>query len=854
MMHYFFEGLRMPLPFQGRRLCPLFLMLISMLAVLPTAKAELRFNVNALRLTPEQKAMADLELLSRPDVQIPGEYRVQVTINQTRQGEYSLKFVVCESRLCPELTPALLEEFGVKVAAFPGLAAMSSDVTLSDIGSMIPQASAELDLERRVLKLSIPQAALDNRARGDIPPERWDSGLPMLFTTYSASGYEVKNRVARNQTSTQYLNLRSGANLGEWRLRNYSYYSRTRQRQTVWNSMQTWIERDIRTLRSRFVAGEASSPGLVFDSFSFRGASLSSQDEMQPDSQQGYAPEIRGVAITNAKVEVRQNGNLLYQTFVPPGAFVINDMYATSTSGDMEITIEEEDGTVRTFTQAFASPPISVRKGVIKYSTTTGEYHGQNYRNNRNAVSQRFVQAELLYGLLNTTSVYGGITAASRYRSGVMGIGQGMGDFGAVSLDVTYADTTFSDGTSRAGQSLQAKYSKRFNTTGTSMTLAGYRYATDGFFSFSEASNYYYGSSLASRYSLKSKAQITLSQNMNQLGSVALSAYQSEYWYRGQSKTRSMTGSWSKSFGGVSVSLNQSQSKIWRTGKTDNTTSLNVSLPLGKWLSPSVDSNIRMSNNWSHSDRGTNSLTSTLSGTAMADNNLSWMASQGRSQRSSGATTDSTAVSGAYRGGRATAGLGYSNYYGRQEAVNWSLRGSIVAHPYGITLSQQLSEGSGYALVRAPAAEGVKINNRSGLVTDWRGYAVLPTLTAYRENEISLDTATLRDDVDLTDALQRKVPTREALVLADYDTRIGHRVFATLTHNGKPLPLGTQVSVGDSEGIVNEHGQVYLTGVTDSSFIIATLAENQHCSVPFHAKETNVINGIFMITHACDEQ
>ncbi|MFE8047185.1 fimbria/pilus outer membrane usher protein [Brenneria goodwinii] len=838
-------------PFQGRRLSPLFLMLISALAGVPVAEAELHFNVNALRLTPEQKALADLDLLSRPDVQMPGEYRVQVTVNQTRQGEHSLKFVVCDSRLCPELTPALLQEFGVKTTAFPALAAMSPDATLSDIGSVIPQAEAELDFERRVLKLSIPQAALDNRARGYIPPERWDSGLPMLFTSYSASGSEVKNRRVGSQTSTQYLNLRSGANLGEWRLRNYSYYSRTSQGQAAWNSMQTWLERDIRTLRSRFVAGEASSPGLIFDSFSFRGASLSSRDEMRPDSQQGYAPEVRGVAITNATVEIRQNGNLLYQTFVPPGEFIINDMYATSTSGDLEITVKEEDGTVRTFTQAFASPPISVRKGVIKYSATVGEYNAQNYRGNSNAVSQRFAQAEVLYGLLNTTSVYSGVTIAEHYRSGVVGIGQGMGDFGAVSLDVTHADTTFSDGTSRTGQSLQAKYSKRFNTTGTSMTLAGYRYATDGYYSFDEASNYHSSSSLASRYSLKSKAQITLSQNMNQLGSVSLSAYQSEYWNRSNSKTRSMTGSWSKSFGGVSVSLNQSQSKIWRTGKTDNTTSLSVSLPIGKWLSPSTGSNIRMSNNWSHSNRGSNSLTSTLSGTALADNNLSWTVSQARSQSASGATTDSTAVSGTYRGGRATTGLGYSNYYGQQESLNWSLRGSVVAHPYGVTLSQQLSEGAGYALVRAPEADGVKVRNRSGLVTDSRGYAVVPSLTAYRENEISLDTATLKDNVDLTDSVQRKVPTREALVLADYETRIGHRVFATLTQNGKPLPLGTSVSVGDAEGIVNEHGQVYLTGVAANGVIKAGLAGDRECQAPFKADQTETRNGIVMATLEC---
>lgn len=814
-------------------------------------QAEMYFNVNALHLDESQKAQTDLSLLSRTDIQMPGEYSVQVRVNKTRAGEHRLRFVVCDgSRLCPQLTPSLLRELGVKIQVFPALLAMAADAPIVKPGDYIRGADSDFDFDRRILNLSIPQAALDNRARGDVPPEQWDSGVPMLFASYSATGSEVKNHRNGQQTSTQYLNLRSGANLGEWRLRNYSYYTRTRQGRARWNSMQTWVERDIRSLRARLVTGEASSPGLVFDSFSFRGASLSTQDEMQPDSLRGYAPEIRGVAITNATVEVRQNGNLLYQTFVSPGAFVINDLYATSTSGDLVVTIKEEDGTVRTFTQAFASPPISVRKGVVKYSVTAGEYGTRYYNDSSNAVSQRFAQAEILYGLLNSTSVYGGLIVAEHYHSGMLGVGQSLGSLGAVSLDVTHAQSTFSDGTTRSGQSLQAKYSKHFDITGTSMTLAGYRYATDGFYSFDEASNYYHSSSLASRYSLKSKAQITLSQNIGWLGSVSFSAYQSEYWNRGNSKTRSITGSWSKTFNGISVSLNQSQSRVWRTDKTDNITSVSVSLPLGKWLSSS-GSSVRMTNSWSRSDQGTSSLTSTLSGTALAGNNLSWTVSQAQSQSSTGSTTDSTAVSGTYRGGRATAGLGYSNYYGQRETVNWSLRGSVVAHPYGITLSQQLSEGAGYALVRAPAAEGVKVRNQTGLVTDWRGYAVVPSLTAYRENNVSLDTSTLPDDVDVTDPIVRRVPQKEALVLADYRTRVGFRVFLTLTHNGKPLPLGAPVSAGEASGISNEQGQVWLTGVAASSVIKATLAGGRECQVPFRADRGETRNGIVMSTLEC---
>lgn len=830
----------------------LIFVIVSLLG-LSTARAELYFNVNALKLTPEQKADTDLETLSRPEIQMPGEYAVQVNVNQVQQGEYTLKFIVCGTRLCPELTPSLLQKFGVKPGAFPALVSLPPEATLSDIGAVIPDADTLFDFEHRVLKITLPQAALNQTARGDVPPEQWDNGLPMFFASYSASGTETRNHSASSQNlSSQYLNVRSGINIGPWRLRNYSTYSHTINNISQWNSLQTSVERDVRTLRARFVAGETATPGLVMDSFSFRGAWLATQDEMLADSQRGYAPEIRGIALSHATVEVRQNGNLLYQTFVPPGAFVINDLYPTSTSGDLDITVKEEDGSLRSYTQSFASPPISVRRGMVKYSVTAGEYGTRN-NNVESAVNQRFVQGEMLYGVMNNTTVYGGGLVAEHYRAGMLGVGQSLEMFGAISLDVTQAETRFSDGTSKTGQSLQAKYSKRFDITGTSMTLAGYRYGTNGYYGFDEASEYFNNSRLASRYTLKSKSQITLNQSAGPAGAVSLSAYQSEYWNRTHSRNRSVTGSWSKSFSGVTVSLNQSQSRLWRTGRTDNSTSVNVSLPIGKWLSPTANSNMRMSNNWSQSNRGTGSLSTTLSGTSLENNNLSWSMSQARSSQSEGRVENSTALSGSLQGNNATASLGYARYYGGSESVNWGVRGSVVVHPYGVTLSRELSEGSSWALVRAPGGKDIKINNRNGLSTNSRGYAIVPSLTPYRENDVSLDTSSLGEDVDLKESIQRKTPSRESLVLAEYETRVGLRVFLTLTRNGKPLPLASVVRAGDISGITDEHGRVYLAGVPESAQLQVSLAGGESlCTVPFSAAGRVKNNGIIVAELPCD--
>ena len=112
---------------------------------------------------------------------------------------------------------------------------------------------------------------------------------------------------------------------------------------------EAWNKHDIDALRAQFTAGESSTRGEVFDSLQYWGVNLATDEEMLPYSQRGYAPVIRGVASSNAVVSVRQNGYLIYQQNVAPGAFEINDLFSTTNSGDLEVTVKEADGTEHHF-------------------------------------------------------------------------------------------------------------------------------------------------------------------------------------------------------------------------------------------------------------------------------------------------------------------------------------------------------------------------------------------------------------------------------------------------------------------------------------------------------------------------
>lgn len=62
----------------------------------------------------------------------------------------------------------------------------------------------------------------------------------------------------------------------------------------------------------------------------FTGVKLETDQRMWPQSRRGYAPEIRGTASTPSRVVVKQNGRTLYETSVPQGPFVLDDLPNTA--------------------------------------------------------------------------------------------------------------------------------------------------------------------------------------------------------------------------------------------------------------------------------------------------------------------------------------------------------------------------------------------------------------------------------------------------------------------------------------------------------------------------------------------
>ncbi len=103
-------------------------------------------------------------------------------------------------------------------------------------------------------------------------------------------------------------------------------------------------------------------------------------------------------------------------------------------------------------------------------------------------------------------------------------------------------------------------------------------------------------------------------------------------------------------------------------------------------------------------------------------------------------------------------------------------------------------------LIDAGGAGGVTLANQKTIATNGDGYAVLPFATAYHRNDVSLDSHSLPENVDLASSTVTLVPTKDAVVLARFHTHVGYKALFTLQSRGQPLPFG-------SEGTRQRHQQ-----------------------------------------------
>ncbi len=600
-------------------------------------------------------------------------------------------------------------------------------------------------------------------------------------------------------------------------------------------------------MRSRLTLGDSYTNGDVFDGINFRGAQLASDDNMLPDSQKGFAPVIHGIARGTAQVSVKQNGYEIYQSTVPPGPFTINDLYSAGNGGDLQVTIKEADGSSQVFTVPYSSVPVLQRESHTRYAVTAGEYRSGNDRQDK----PKFFQSTVMRGLPAGWTLYGGTQLADRYRA---------------------FNLTLPDDSEHQGQSVRFLYNKSLTDTGTNIQLVGYRYSTRGYFSFADTTyNRMSGYNVETQdgvvqmkpkftdyynlaYNKRGKIQLSVTQQLGRTATLYLSGSHQTYWGTSSADQQLQAGL-NAAVDDINWTLSYSLTKnAWQQGR-DQMLALNISIPFSHWMrsdSTSAWRNGNASYSMSNDLNGRTTSLAGLYGTLLEDNNLSYSMQTGYAGGGDGNSGGTGYAALNYRGGYGNANVGYSRSDGIKQ-LYYGLSGGVLAHADGITLSQPMNDT--VVLIKAPGADGVKVENQTGVRTDWRGYAVLPYATEYRENRVALDTNTLANNVDLDDAVVSIVPTHGAIARAEFKASVGMKLLMTLTHNGKPVPFGAIAAAVDSQtsSIVADNGQVYLSGMPLAGKVRAKWGEgpNASCEASYILPPESQNKALSQLSAAC---
>ncbi|WP_438867864.1 fimbria/pilus outer membrane usher protein [Pseudomonas sp. L1(2025)] len=733
----------------------------------------------------------DISRFNQGNVVLPGSYRADVHLNSQWIGRETVWFANVEGQRSAQLCLAreALLRFGITLDGV----ATSALANCADIATYLPGAGSQFDAGENRLDLQIPQIYLARQPRGYVDPQHWDSGINAAFVRYNANTFAT--RASGRSLGSSYLGLNTGLNLGDWHWRHNGSYSTTHLA-SGYQSSATYAQRELSPLHSQLMMGEIYTPGELFDSVRLRGASLFSDDRMLPDSLTGFAPVVRGVAETNARVSVRQRGVLLDEVSVAPGPFVLSDLFPTGYGGDLNVTITEADGRTREFIVPFAANANLLRPGYGRHSLSIGQLDEIGLHH-----PPSLMQATYQHGLSNLLTAYTGAVMGEDYRSQLVGTAFNT-PIGALSLDLTHSNAHLPSHSSREGQSLQLRYSKNFAHTGTHFALGAYRYSTEGFLSVSDAAHVrdlaIDGLKLDSVSRLRDRMDISLNQSVGD-ASLYLTGSSQNYWNRTNGNL-TFTAGYSGTWQGLHYTVSAQRTRDLLSERVDKQVDFTVSLPLGSGARSPTLTTTAYRGDQSNGERAS------LGGSLGERSELGYGVSSSRAQGTGNATSADLKYQTSH--GMLSAGYGQSNAY---RSTSFGITGGIVAHAGGVTFAPELGDTIG--IVRAPDALGARINGHHSAQIGKSGFAVVPHLTPYRQNVVELDPKDLSVDVELKTAAQNVAPRSGAVVQLQFETVSGQAALITaVREGGGPLPFGADVfdENGASVGIVGQAGKAFV--------------------------------------------
>ncbi|QJT78899.1 fimbria/pilus outer membrane usher protein [Kosakonia sp. MUSA4] len=757
----------------------------------------------------------------------PGRYYVSIYLN----GEYVSKdyFDFGEKmgeKIC--ISYSMLQKLGVNTAKNDNECAVSED----DLN-----LQTQFDFYAKRLDVFVSPKYLSKKKKGIAPIQSWDEGENAFFASYYFSD-DYYSFGGGGSKHAQYANIQPRLNIGPWRIRTQALWNRNDNGESKWDNNYLYADRGLSNIKSRLFIGDAYFPLKNFNNFKFKGVVLKTDENMYPYSERSYAPIIKGGAKTQSKVEIYQDGLMIYSTVVPAGEFNISDYILSGSNNDLYVKVIEDNGSTQYILVPFTVPAIAVREDFTYYEAAIGEI--SESKNN-------FAQLSLVHGLPYDFTIFSSTEYSDFYKSIEFGVGKMLGELGALSISSEQSLFKNNNLESAKNKSWEVRYNKNITETDTYFSFSASGQDKHGVSSLRDAINY---NNSTYHSSVKNEYSASISQSFGIYGSLSLNGAWRNYWASNE-KTDSYSLTYTapifnnKAF--LTGSFIKNDMVTTNGGRVQDTIfNIGINIPLNLFSNnQSLSYNVASEKNRSdYHQLG-------ISGSGY-ENKISWNINQSYTTANDRTTTS---LYGSYKAKYAKINAGYS----RSEIYNHThggIEGSMVLYNDGLIFGQQV--GDTISIIEAKGAENTKIRGWGGVETDRHGKALTGHIVPYQYNIISLDPTTLPLDASLDVTTTSVVPTSGAIVKASYNVKKGKKIVLTLNKsNGDEIPFGAIVTMRDNNqntAIVGERGQVYLDASQDrgSLEVVWGREENKKCIVDYKVVSDKNIAGVYKgVAGAC---
>lgn len=730
---------------------------------------------------------------------LPGTHSVSVKVNGNDRGTAAVRFSE-DGTMCVDND--FLEFAGLMPVP------IKANETCHDIRSDYAQAVINPLPNQEAVELYLPPEAL-NSLSADVKNFQHGGTAGMLnYSLFSTKSDYSGSDSSSNRYSQ--ASLEAGFNTMDWSLRSRYILTDDNGNRNA-ESIYTYAEHVFVPQRLTMQVGEVNAMSDVLSGVPITGVQLMPTSGLQKDSS---GVSVSGIARTSqARVEVRQNGRLIFNTLVPAGPFTLDDVPMVRNNVDLDVTVVESDGS----TNHYIVPASSVKSRNLSrpngLTVSAGQVRGID-SDYSDPLVFNVSDGWRIFPWMNLLA--SGVVAEDYQAAGARTEFMVTDDWN-ISTSMAASKAQFGDSDNGIKNELQSDYSFTENV-GLSASVAHY---SGDYRELADAMDDDYQG-----YDNSYSANIRWSTPLAGAFSAGLSYNQAA----GDGEdSRYLLLSWGKTFKYASVNVNW-QSAVGNSDddQNDDLLYINLSIPLGG--SQSLSSYMRKQGD---------STSYGLANSGSLGNDTNYYISADRDQESKENSFNGNINTNLHYTqlsvGGGTSGDNQRNY-------NATLSGGIAMHKEGVTFSPySIKDTFAIAKLSEPKA-GVEITTPQGTVwTDRWGQAVIPGLTEWRNSRIEVDANKLPQSMTLANGTKYIAAAHGSVSEVSFKVLNSRRVMLRIKQaDGKPLTKGLSV-VDDKDNYVVtvvDDGHVFLNDADQVAALYAINDDNQRlCKLDFTLPE-----------------